>query len=48
MLSSSNIDVKSLVTKTFEYGGCLRVFEIAASPPLADVKIQGVMPQSGK
>jgi D-xylulose reductase len=48
MLSSSNIDVKPLVNKMFEYDDRVRVFEIAASPPLADVKIQGVMPQSGK
>ena len=48
MLSSSSIDVKSLDTKTFEYDDCVRVFEIAASPQPVDVKMQGVMPQSGK
>jgi D-xylulose reductase len=48
MLSSGNIDVKPLVNKMFEYDDRERVFEIAASPPLADVKMQVVMTQSGK
>ena len=45
MLSSGAIDVKPLITKTFEFKDSVRAFEIAASAPPADVKMQIVLPQ---
>lgn len=45
MLSSGAIDVKPLITKTFEFKDSVHAFEIAASAPPADVKMQIVLPQ---
>lgn len=45
MLSSGMIDVKPLITRTFEFEDSVRAFEIAASSPPADVKMQIVLPQ---
>lgn len=45
MLSSGAIDVKPLITKTFDFKDSVRAFDIAASAPAADVKMQIVLPQ---
>ncbi|MBU0645022.1 MAG: NAD(P)-dependent alcohol dehydrogenase [Alphaproteobacteria bacterium] len=45
MLSSGAIDVKPLITRTFEFSDSVKAFEIAASAPPADVKMQIVLPQ---
>jgi D-xylulose reductase len=45
MLSSGSIDVKPLITRTFEFDDSVRAFEIAASAPKGDVKMQIAMPQ---
>jgi len=45
MLSSGAIDVKPLITRTFEFDDSVRAFEIAASAPKGDVKMQIAMPQ---
>jgi D-xylulose reductase len=45
MLSSGAIDVKPLITRTFEFDESVRAFEIAASAPKGDVKMQIAMPQ---
>lgn len=45
MLSSGAIDVKPLITRTFDFNDSVRAFEIAASAPPADVKMQIVLPQ---
>ncbi|SPF80644.1 NAD(P)-dependent alcohol dehydrogenase [Pseudoprimorskyibacter insulae] len=45
MLSSGAIDVKPLITRTFDFEDSVRAFEIAASAPPADVKMQIVLPQ---
>jgi D-xylulose reductase len=45
MLSSGAIDVKPLITRTFEFEDSVQAFEIAASAPPADVKMQIAMPQ---
>ena len=45
MLSSGAIDVKPLITRTFRFDDSVRAFEIAASAPAADVKMQIVLPQ---
>jgi D-xylulose reductase len=45
MLSSGAIDVKPLITRTFEFDDSIRAFEIAASAPKGDVKMQIAMPQ---
>ena len=44
MLASGAIDVKSLITRTFDFEESVRAFEVAASAPPADVKMQIVMP----
>lgn len=45
MLNSGAIDVKPLITQTFDFSESIRAFEIAASAPLADVKMQIELPQ---
>jgi D-xylulose reductase len=45
MLSSGAIDVKPLITRTFPFEDSVRAFEIAASAPPADVKMQIELPQ---
>lgn len=45
MLSSGAIDVKPLITRTFEFDASVHAFETAASAPPADVKMQIVLPQ---
>ena len=45
MLASGAIDVKPLITRKFDFNDSVRAFEIAASAPLADVKMQIELPQ---
>jgi len=45
MLSSGAIDVKPLITRKFDFAESVRAFEIAASAPPADVKMQIELPQ---
>ncbi|WP_151718969.1 NAD(P)-dependent alcohol dehydrogenase [Gemmobacter serpentinus] len=45
MLASGAIDVKPLITRTFDFKDSVRAFEIAASAPPADVKMQIELPQ---
>ena len=45
MLSSGAIDVKPLITRTFDFDDSVQAFDIAASAPPADVKMQIVLPQ---
>ncbi|MEM6384716.1 MAG: NAD(P)-dependent alcohol dehydrogenase [Pseudomonadota bacterium] len=45
MLASGAIDVKPLITRTFDFADSVNAFEIAASAPPADVKMQIQMPQ---
>lgn len=45
MLASGAIDVKPLITRTFDFDESVRAFEIAASAPPADVKMQIELPQ---
>lgn len=45
MLASGAIDVKPLITRTFGFKDSVRAFEIAASAPAGDVKMQIEMPQ---
>jgi len=45
MLASGAIDVKPLITRTFDFEDSVRAFEIAASAPPADVKMQIELPQ---
>jgi D-xylulose reductase len=45
MLSSGAIDVKPLLTRKFEFNDSVRAFEIAASAPKGDVKMQIELPQ---
>ncbi|MBQ2260531.1 MAG: NAD(P)-dependent alcohol dehydrogenase [Loktanella sp.] len=44
MLSSGAIDVKPLITRSFDFKDSVQAFEIAASTPPADVKMQIVLP----
>ena len=45
MLASGAIDVKPLITRTFGFEDSVRAFEIAASAPKGDVKMQIELPQ---
>lgn len=45
MLASGRIDVKPLITRTFEFKDSVHAFETAASAPMADVKMQIELPQ---
>lgn len=45
MLASGGIDVKPLITRTFEFDDSVHAFEVAASAPMADVKMQILLPQ---
>ena len=45
MLSSGAIDVKPLITRKFAFDESVKAFEIAASMPPADVKMQIELPQ---
>ncbi|MCB8837175.1 NAD(P)-dependent alcohol dehydrogenase [Aurantimonas sp. VKM B-3413] len=45
MLSSGAIDVKPLITRTFDFDESVKAFEIAASAPPSDVKMQIELPQ---
>jgi D-xylulose reductase len=45
MLSSGAIDVKPLITKTFAFEDSVQAFDLAASAPPADVKMQIELPQ---
>lgn len=42
------IDVKPLITKTFEFDECVRTFKLVSLAPPDHVTMQIVMPQSGK
>ena len=44
MLSSGSIDVKPLITRTFGFDESVHAFEVAASAPSGDVKMQIAMP----
>jgi D-xylulose reductase len=44
-LASGAIDVKPLITRTFDFDESVRAFEIAASAPPADVKMPIELPQ---
>lgn len=45
MLASGAIDVKPLITRSFGFADSVRAFELAASAPPADVKMQIEFPQ---
>lgn len=45
MLASGAINIKPLITQTFDFNDSVRAFEIAASAPSADVKMQILLPQ---
>ena len=45
MLASGAIDVKPLITRTFDFAESVHAFEVAASAPPADVKMQIELPQ---
>ncbi len=45
MLSSGAIDVKPLITRTFGFADSVAAFDVAASVPPADVKMQIALPQ---
>ncbi|HMQ40661.1 MAG TPA: NAD(P)-dependent alcohol dehydrogenase [Paracoccus sp. (in: a-proteobacteria)] len=45
MLASGAIDVKPLITRSFDFKDSVHAFETAASAPPADVKMQIVLPQ---
>ncbi|MCT4579539.1 NAD(P)-dependent alcohol dehydrogenase [Donghicola sp.] len=45
MLASGAIDVKPLITRKFDFNDSVRAFDIAASAPVADVKMQIELPQ---
>jgi D-xylulose reductase len=45
MLASGAIDVKPLITRNFEFRDSVRAFEVAASAPTGDVKMQIELPQ---
>ena len=45
MLASGAIDVKPLITRTFDFEDSVHAFEVAASAPKGDVKMQIAMPQ---
>lgn len=45
MIASGAIDVKPLITRTFDFDDSVRAFEIAASAPAGDVKMQIELPQ---
>jgi D-xylulose reductase len=45
MLASGAIDVKPLITRTFDFDDGVHAFEVAASAPEGDVKMQIAMPQ---
>ncbi|MDB5524286.1 MAG: xylitol dehydrogenase protein [Rhizobium sp.] len=45
MLSSGAIDVKPLITRTFEFDDSVHAFETAASAPKGEVKMQILLPQ---
>jgi len=44
MIASGAIDVKPLITRGFEFKDSVQAFEIAASAPAGDVKMQIVLP----
>lgn len=44
MIASGAIDVKPLITRTFDFSESVRAFEIAASAPPSDVKMQIELP----
>ena len=44
MVSSGSIDVKALITRTFSFHESIEAFDLAASAPPADVKMQIVLP----
>lgn len=45
MLSSGSIDVKPLITRTFGFDESVEAFDIAASSPKGEVKMQILLPQ---
>ena len=45
MLASGNIDVKPLITRTFDFQESVQAFEFASSTPPSEVKIQIELPQ---
>ncbi|WP_223252250.1 hypothetical protein [Paracoccus mutanolyticus] len=47
MIASGAIDVKPLITRTFDFKDSVQAFRIAASAPPGDVKMQIVLPQQG-
>ena len=44
MVSSGSIDIKALITRTFSFHESIEAFDLAASAPPADVKMQIVLP----
>jgi len=44
MVSSGSIDVKALITRTFSFHESIEAFDVAASAPPADIKMQIVLP----
>ena len=45
LLSSGSIDLKPLITRSFDFADSVHAFEVAASAPKGEVKMQIVMPQ---
>ena len=45
MLASGAIDVKPLITRSFDFSDSVEAFELAASAPAGDVKMQIELPQ---
>lgn len=45
MLASGAIDVKPLITRSFDFSDSVQAFDLAASAPPTDVKMQIVLPQ---
>jgi D-xylulose reductase len=45
MLASGAVDVKPLITRTFDFEDSVHAFEVAASAPSGDVKMQIALPQ---
>ncbi|WP_287208031.1 hypothetical protein [Mesorhizobium sp.] len=45
VLSSGAFEVEPLITRTFEFEDSVRAFEIAASAPKGEVKMQIALPQ---
>jgi D-xylulose reductase len=44
LLASGAIDVKPLITRTFDFADSVQAFELAATAPKGQVKMQIVLP----